>query len=62
VVEPFDTHTRRSFKLWGAPHCSTNDFLAYANLLGWSTKGHFACPSCAKGTHLIWVESGHKFC
>ena len=25
-----------------------NDFPAYANLSGWSTKGKFACPICNK--------------
>ena len=61
-VDAFDAYTRMHFKLRGALHWITNDFLTYANLSGWSTKGHFACSSCAKGTPAIKLENGHKFC
>ena len=43
-------------------HSTTNDFAAYANLFGWSAKGHFTCPSRGKATQLVWLENGHKFC
>ena len=61
-VDAFDAYTRTQFKLQRALHWTINDFPAYANLSGWSTKGRFACPSCAKGTHAVWLENGRKFC
>ncbi len=39
-----------------------NDFPAYANLSGWSTKGRIACPSCGDSTHSYWLKHGGKFC
>ncbi|XP_039138852.1 uncharacterized protein LOC120276193 [Dioscorea cayenensis subsp. rotundata] len=39
-----------------------NDFLAYANLLGWSTKGKYACPCCTSHTSARWLTNGRKFC
>ncbi|KAH1073116.1 hypothetical protein J1N35_025444, partial [Gossypium stocksii] len=38
-----------------------NDFLAYANLSGWSTKGHYACPCCTAQTCSKWLYNGKKF-
>ncbi|CAI0464564.1 unnamed protein product, partial [Linum tenue] len=38
-----------------------NDFPAYANLSGWSTKGALACPSCNKETHSVRLKKGCKF-
>ena len=61
-VDTFDAYTRTQFKLWGALHWTINDFPAYANLSGWSTKGCFACPSCAKDTQTVWLENERKFC
>jgi len=49
--------TKTKFKLHGVLHFTTNNFPAYANLCGWSTKGCFACPSCARGTHSMWLEN-----
>ena len=48
------------FKLQGTLHSTTNDFPAYVNLSGWSTKGHFAYPISAEGTQSMWLENGHK--
>ncbi|GKE07137.1 basic helix-loop-helix leucine zipper transcription factor [Tanacetum coccineum] len=39
-----------------------NDFPAYANLSGWSTKGRVACPVCANSTHSRWLKHGKKIC
>jgi len=33
--------------------CTNNDFLAYANLSGYSVKGHCACPICEKGISYV---------
>ncbi|XP_071726724.1 uncharacterized protein [Rutidosis leptorrhynchoides] len=38
-----------------------NDFPAYANLSGWSTKGKLACPSCHKRTRSIRLRRSRKF-
>jgi len=61
-VDAFDAYTRTRFNLRAALHSTTSDFPAYANLSGWSTKGRFACPCCARDTHSMWLENGHKFC
>ena len=34
----------------------------YADVLGWSTKGKFACPCCASETDSQYLKHGHKFC
>ena len=39
-----------------------NDFLAYAMLSGWSTKGKFACPHCTYDTMSTRLKNGHKEC
>jgi len=61
-VDVCDAYSKTNFKLHGVLHSITSDFPVYANLSGWSTKGRLACPSCARGTHLMWLENGHKFC
>ena len=50
-VDGYDAYTNTRFTLRGALHSTINDFPAYANLSGWSTKGRFACPSCGKATN-----------
>ncbi|KAL3358884.1 hypothetical protein AABB24_015793 [Solanum stoloniferum] len=47
-VETFDASTGEYFKMHAAVLWTINDFLAYANLSGWSTKGYMACPTCNK--------------
>ena len=61
-VDAFDAYSKTKFKLRGVLHSTTSDFPVYANLSGWSTKGRFACPSCARDTHSMWLENGRKFC
>ena len=39
-----------------------NDFPAYANLSGWSTKGKLACPICNENTESSYLKSSHKLC
>ncbi|PKU64538.1 hypothetical protein MA16_Dca022702 [Dendrobium catenatum] len=39
-----------------------NDFLCYANLSGYSTKGKFACPNCQESTCFDWLHFSHKRC
>ena len=45
-VETYDAHTRTNFKMRVAILWTINDFPAYGNLSGWSTKGKLACPCC----------------
>ncbi|XP_060194586.1 uncharacterized protein LOC132623787 isoform X2 [Lycium barbarum] len=47
-VETFDTSTGECFKMHAAVLWTINDFPAYGNLSGWSTKGYMACPTCNK--------------
>ena len=39
-----------------------NDFPAYANLSGWSTKGKLACPVCNEDTYSMSLKHGNKIC
>ena len=39
-----------------------NDFPAYANLSGWSTKGKLACPTCNLDTDYKWLKHGRRMC
>ncbi len=50
-IDAFDAFTGRTFKLRAALIWTINDFPAYANVSGWSTKGRIACPSCGDSTH-----------
>lgn len=46
----WDASTNQNFQMRAALLWTINDFPAYANLLGWSTKGCFACPHCNEDT------------
>ena len=61
-VDAFDASNGQTFKLRAALLWTINDFPAYANLSGWSTKGRVACPCCGDSTHSIWLKHGGKFC
>ena len=43
-IKTYDASTQHSFKLHAPLLWTINDFPAYANLSGWSTKGKLACP------------------
>ena len=38
-----------------------NDFLAYADLLGWPTRGVKACPCYMCSTRSTWLKHGKKY-
>ncbi|WMV59292.1 hypothetical protein MTR67_052677 [Solanum verrucosum] len=59
-VETFDASTGKCFKMRAAVLWTINDFPAYGNLSGWSTKGYMACPTCNKDTSSEKVRS--KIC
>ncbi|XP_023893695.1 uncharacterized protein LOC112005636 [Quercus suber] len=61
-VQAYDASSKEIFQLRAALMWTVNDFLAYANLSGWSTKGGLACPSCAVETDSQYLKNGHKFC
>ncbi|XP_020254210.1 uncharacterized protein LOC109831288 [Asparagus officinalis] len=42
----YDVFSNQSFNMKAAVLWTINDFPAYANLSGWSTKGKLACPQC----------------
>ncbi|KAK8559251.1 hypothetical protein V6N12_042532 [Hibiscus sabdariffa] len=60
-VQTFDVLKKENFNLRAALLWTINDFPAYANLSGWSTKGHYACPCCAAETCSMWLYNGKKF-
>ena len=61
-VDAYDAFSKEHFKLKASLLWTINDFPAYANLSGWSTKGRVACPLCANSTHSRWLKHGKKFC
>nr|KJB67116.1 hypothetical protein B456_010G175300 [Gossypium raimondii] len=60
-VETYDVLRKENFNLRAALMWTVNDFPAYANLSGWSTKGRYACPCCAAQTCSQWLYNGKKF-
>ncbi|KAL5544923.1 hypothetical protein UlMin_008707 [Ulmus minor] len=58
VYDAFDNtnFNLRALLLW-----TVNDFPAYGNLAGCSTKGKFACPVCANDTKSRWLTFSRKF-
>ncbi|XP_041016141.1 uncharacterized protein LOC121258662 [Juglans microcarpa x Juglans regia] len=61
-VPTYDASTKEMFMLHAALLWTINDFPAYGNLSGWSTKGKLACPSCNASTDSIWLKYGRKQC
>ncbi|XP_042962433.1 uncharacterized protein LOC122296696 [Carya illinoinensis] len=61
-VPTFDASTKEMFMLHAALLWTINDFPAYGNLSGWSTKGKLACPSCNASTDSNWLKYGRKHC
>ncbi|GJT78566.1 hypothetical protein Tco_1045291 [Tanacetum coccineum] len=61
-VDAYDAFSKERFKLRASLLWTVNDFPAYANLSGRSTKGRVACPTCANSTCSMWLKHGKKFC
>ena len=59
-IETFDASTRQNFNLRAALLWTINDFSAYGNLSGRSTKGKIECPYCNKETCSIRLANGKK--
>ena len=45
-VQAYDASSGEKFQMHAAVLWTINDFSAYGNLFGWSTKGYMACPVC----------------
>ncbi|XP_042975467.1 uncharacterized protein LOC122306950 [Carya illinoinensis] len=61
-VPTYDASSKETFTLHAALLWTINDFPAYGNLSGWSTKGKLACPSCNADTDSNWLKYGRKHC
>ncbi|XP_019244414.1 PREDICTED: uncharacterized protein LOC109224282 [Nicotiana attenuata] len=59
-VETYDAYSKSNFKMRAAIMWTINDFPAYGNLSGWSTKGKLACPCCHKDTKSVSLRN--KLC
>jgi len=60
-VSTYDAVEGKSFNMRAALFWTINDFPAYANLSGWSTKGKLACPVCMEDTHSVRLPESKKF-
>ena len=61
-VDTYDVSKSQNFQMKAAVMWTVNDFPAYANLFGWSTKGKLAYPCCNKGTSSRRLKNGSKLC
>lgn len=59
-VETYNAHSKSNFIMRMALVWTINDFPAYGNISGWSTKGKLACPCCHKDTQSISLRN--KLC
>ncbi|KAM3284809.1 hypothetical protein P3S67_023608 [Capsicum chacoense] len=59
-VDTYDALSKSNFLICVALMWTINDFTAYGNLSGWSTKGKLTCPCCHKDTHSISIRN--KLC
>ncbi|XP_040994342.1 uncharacterized protein LOC121240884 [Juglans microcarpa x Juglans regia] len=61
-IRTYDSYKRESFQLRATLLWTINDFPAYANLSGWSTKGKMAFPTCNLEIDSLWHVHGRKHC
>ena len=59
-VQTYDAETNQMFQLYAVLLWTINDFLAHANLSGWSTKGALAWPCCNIRTRHRYLKNGRK--
>ncbi|XP_031120919.1 uncharacterized protein LOC116024158 [Ipomoea triloba] len=59
-VPVYDAYSRSSFTLRAMIFCTINDFPAYGNLSGYTTKGAKACPICEDETPSLWLSNSKK--
>jgi hypothetical protein len=61
-VQTYDAAKKQNFNMRASLLWTLNDFPAYANLSGWSTRGTYACPTCNYSTHSKKLKNCQKFC
>lgn len=61
-AKTYDASKHEYFQMRAALLWTINDFPAYANLSGWSTKGYKACPRCMSETPSTWLPNYGKCC
>ena len=61
-VETYDASTKQNCCMHIAILWTINDFLVYANLYGWSTKGQFSCLICNKDYLPYRLQNRRKWC
>ncbi|XP_020250999.1 uncharacterized protein LOC109828405 [Asparagus officinalis] len=61
-VPTYDAFSCESFNLRAILMWTINDFPAYGNLSGWSTKGKFACPVCGPNFEGFYLQHSRKMC
>ncbi|KAJ9556462.1 hypothetical protein OSB04_011076 [Centaurea solstitialis] len=59
-VQVYDAYGKEDFRLQALIFCTINDFPAYGNLSGYSTKGAKACPICEDDTHSLRLKNCMK--
>ncbi|KAJ9536255.1 hypothetical protein OSB04_un000555 [Centaurea solstitialis] len=59
-IEVYDAYGKERFQLRAMIFCTINDFPAYGNLSGYSTKGEKACPICEDDTHSLRLRNCGK--
>ena len=59
-VETYDASMKETFQLYASILWTINDFPAYGNLSGWSTKDKLACPCCNEDTWSLSLLNGKK--
>jgi hypothetical protein len=60
-VPTYDAATKGYFIMRAALMWTINDFPAYGDFSGWSTKGCAACPCCMRNTRAKRLRNGRKF-
>ena len=53
--------SKKLFQMHDALLWTINDFFAYGDISGWSTKSALACPSCNYDSHSRWLRYVRKF-
>lgn len=60
-VETYDVYRKSTFILRSILMWTINDFPAFGNLAGCTTKGRLACPRCGINTCADWLKHSMKF-
>ena len=59
-IPVWDAYSKEVFQLRAMVFCTVNDFPAYGNLSGYSTKGAKACPICEDDTQVLRLKHSKK--